>query len=98
MLFGFISLILALIIFSFPRKLNHSNKSVSSKKEKERLNELVILNDAHSSTNNNTNEDSEVGDSHEKEASLKVNGVHQNNHSNVTNAILETLEQTGSLL
>ena len=94
MLFGFISLILALVIFTFPQKFNHlivskSNGSISKKEKKlkknglngklKHENELVSLN-----SNNQEND--------------KMTDVEIQSKREKANEFLDALENTGSLL
>lgn len=97
LLFGFISLILAVIIFSFPKKLSHvkKNEKNPTSKNKELINEMVILNsNENNAISEETNED--LIEKSENESAIKQNGFHHHGHN--TQIILDTLEQTGSLL
>jgi MFS family permease len=96
LLFGFISLILAAIIFSFPKKLNHDKKEeVNASKDEKLINEMVILS---TNENNAVSEDTneELVEKSENEPAIKQNGFHH--HGPKSKLILDTLEQTGSLL
>jgi hypothetical protein len=109
LLFGFISLILAAIIFSFPKKLTHTSKKSkqlrkavgesisleppSESLEKEPLNDQLAVLNITEPNGMIASEDQPVY----KDPVVKSNGFHHNNKHN-KKLFLETLENTGSLL
>ena len=88
LLFGFISLILAVVIFTFPKKLNHDeeDEAVEEKKTKtkNKNGKLKLENELVSLKENKADDE------------LQVNEVVLTRH--YEDPVLETLERTGSLL
>ena len=102
MLFGFISLILALVIFTFPQKIIHIIKSKSNGSV-DKLDDKLKKNGIKSAKNGKLAHENELvslnhHDVNDKASIKMIDTESLSKHTNPNNEFFETLDNTGSLL